>query len=352
MNHRVAAAVCAAALLSTPAPVTAAPKAEPTACYNAIYLTRDQSLLRLDDAAAEPTPVARFDAPLDAVAYVPATQAFWAVSGDEVVSFDQAGRITTRKQKPAALRGQDPVDLATGATGAATGRGDHWIVRTGREIVTYRMPALKEVDRHRLTGADILLPHRIADWDVNEADGRLYTIASGPPARLVRIDPRTGTTTAISAPRGLPALGTFGAIAVDPQGTLHALHDQTGRLYDIKLDEPTKATGKGRHHTGDRVGCRYLPRSLGLRRRQGPVPDHPRQERPPPQGHQRPDPRPDRHRGARLPSERPGRRPRQAGDGRARRHPRGRGHRHQRDRPQRPARCLARPGRQRPLRRP
>ncbi|MEV4533825.1 GEVED domain-containing protein [Asanoa sp. NPDC049518] len=230
MNHRVAAAVCAAAFLSAPAPVSAAPK--PAVCYNATYLTSDQSLIRLDDDATSPKTVARFDAPLDAVAYVPDTQRFWALSDDRVISFDQTGRITKRAPVPTALQAQI-------ATSAAAATRDRWIVRTDREVVTYKMPALEEVERHEIDGpgADILLRPQIADWDLD--GGKLYTIASG---QLLRIDPHTGRATPVATPTGLPRTGTFGAITIDPQGTLHALHDQTGRIYDVKLSKPSAAT--------------------------------------------------------------------------------------------------------------
>jgi len=236
----VAAAACAAAafLIATS---PAAASAEAPACFNAGYLVQDGNLLRFDDRATKP--IARFGAQLDAVAYVPKSQAFWAVSGDRVVSFDVAGRVTRRTALPAALRATDPIAAASGATGAAAGTGDRWIVRTGREVVTFRVPGLKELERHALNGpgADILLRPRIADWDINPADGRLYTIASGPPAQLLRIDPHTGTATPLATPRGLPATGSFGALTVDPQGTLHALHDPTGRLFDVDLKHPDKA---------------------------------------------------------------------------------------------------------------
>ncbi|GIF66067.1 hypothetical protein Ais01nite_41020 [Asanoa ishikariensis] len=248
MSHRVAAAVCAAAFLSTPAPVSAAPKQQPTVCSNATYLTRDQRLTRLDGDDTE-TPIARFDAPLDAVAYVPATGGFWAISGDRVVSFDQTGRITKRAPLPTALR-------ARNATSAAAGTSDRWIVRTDREVVTYRMPALKELDRHELDGpgADILLAPRIADWDLDH--GKLYTIASG---QLLRIDPRTGAATPIATPGGLPTTGTFGAIVIDPQGTLHAWHDQTGRRYDVKLSDPTTAKTKASSTPAARADAAACP---------------------------------------------------------------------------------------------
>ncbi|SNS91736.1 hypothetical protein SAMN05421812_102351 [Asanoa hainanensis] len=228
MNHRVAAAVCAAAFLSAPAPVSAAPQRQP-ACYNATYLARDHSLVK---TGKNETPVARFDAPLDALAYVPATERFWAISGDQVISFDGTGRVTKRAPIPAALQQRN-------TTSAAAGTKDRWIVRTDREVVTYRMPALKELERHEIDGpgADILLAPLIADWDLH--GGKLYTIADG---RLLTIDPHTGTAKPIATPTGLPTTGTFGAITIDPRGTLHALHDQTGSGYDVKLSNPTTAT--------------------------------------------------------------------------------------------------------------
>ncbi|HEV7708700.1 MAG TPA: GEVED domain-containing protein [Asanoa sp.] len=243
MQRFVAAAACAAAAFLSATPPAAA-SAETAACYNASYLVQDGNLLRFDDRAAKP--VARFDAPLDALAYVPKSQAFWAVSGDQVVSFDVSGRVTRRTALPDALRATDPIAVASGATSAAAGTGDRWIVRTGREVVTYRVPGLKELERHALNGpgADILLRPRIADWDLNPADGRLYTIVSGPPAQLLRIDPHTGTATPVATPRGLPATGSFGALTIDPQGTLHALHDPTGRLFDVDLTEPEPSTAK------------------------------------------------------------------------------------------------------------
>ncbi|WP_170215746.1 DUF6923 family protein [Asanoa ferruginea] len=258
MQRFVAAAACAAAAFLGATPPAAASAPTP-ACFNGSYLVQDGNLLRFDDRAA--TPVARFDAPLDAVAYVPASGAFWAVSGDEVVSFDVTGRVTRRAALPDALRATDPIAVASGSTSAGAGTGDRWIVRTGREVVTYRVPALKELERHALNGpgADILLRPRIADWDLNSADGRLYTIVSGPPAQLLRIDPHTGTATPIATPRGLPATGSFGALTVDPQGTLRALHDPTGRLFDVDLRQPAKATavdtGPSTRTRSDAAGC-------------------------------------------------------------------------------------------------
>ncbi|GIF77598.1 DUF6923 family protein [Asanoa siamensis] len=232
-------------LLSLAAPpASAATNADAPApgCYNAVYLVRDRTLVRVDQGTAEP--VSRFDAPLDAVAYVPATQAFWAISGERVISFDQAGTVRSRAPLPSALRRVDLISSVTGtATAAAAGSEDHWIVRTGGEIVTYRMPALQEVSRRKLAGpgADVLLAPRIADWDLNPVDGRLYTIVAGPPAQVVAIDPRTGNSTVLATPPGLPVLGSFGAVAVDPQGTLHALHDRSGRIYRLTLADLDRA---------------------------------------------------------------------------------------------------------------
>ncbi|MEV0715792.1 GEVED domain-containing protein [Asanoa sp. NPDC050611] len=251
MIHRFAVAVCAAALLLTPAPAAAAPS---TACYNATYLVRDRALARLD-GDEDPTPVAEFDEPLDAVAYVPETRAFWAVSGDHVIGFDQNGRVIKRRPKPRALIAADPITAATAGTSAGAGSGDRWIVRTGREVVTYRMPALDEVERHPLTGpgADILLRPLIADWDVH--DGRLWTVVAG---WLTRVDLHTGVATPVARPPGLPTTGTFGAVTIDPQGTLSALHDQSGRLYRIDLADPTTpvtTTTVGRAKRSDAAGC-------------------------------------------------------------------------------------------------
>ncbi|MEV4618946.1 GEVED domain-containing protein [Asanoa sp. NPDC049573] len=253
--HRfvAAAALAAAAVLFPLVPASAAAPA----CVNGGYLVQDGDLLRLADRAT----VARFDAPLDAVAYVPGSRAFWAVSGDQVVSFDTSGRITRRAPLPDALRVTGPVAVAGSATSAGAGTADRWIVRTGRDVVTFRVPALKEVERHPLDGpgADILLRPRIADWDVDPADGRLYTVASGPPAQLLRIDPHTGRVTPVAAPKGLPQTGSFGAVTVDPQGTLHALHDPSGRLFDLDLAKPTIATprtaGPRTQNRSDAAGC-------------------------------------------------------------------------------------------------
>ncbi|GAA1878659.1 DUF6923 family protein [Asanoa iriomotensis] len=258
MILRFAAAVSAAALLLVPGPAEGAPRA-PIPCSNAVYLTRDDTLLRLDGSGedAEPTPVAEFDAPLDAVAYVPETHAFWALSGEHVIGFDQTGRVVKRTPKPPALIPTDPITAASGGTGAGAGSGDRWIVRTGREVVTYRMPALKEVARHTLTGpgADILLRPLIADWDIS--DGQLYTIVAG---WLTRVDPHTGIATPVARPPGLPMTGTFGAVAIDPQGTLRALHDQTGRLYQVTLADPTTpvtttTVGKAKAVRSDAASC-------------------------------------------------------------------------------------------------
>ncbi|MDG4820933.1 GEVED domain-containing protein [Asanoa sp. WMMD1127] len=214
---------------------TAAPAQAAAGCYGEIYLTRDRTLHRLGDDS----PIAEFAATPDAVAWVPATRSFWAIAGDQVISFDQAGRITKRLPRPRALDNDDPVTVVTGVSSAATGAGDRWIVRTGRDVVTYRMPALKEIARRTLTApgaVDILLRPQIADWDLDR--GRLYSVVSG---TLIGINLDTGRVTAIARPHGLPVTGTYGAVAIDPQRTVHALHDQSGRLYEIDLDDPGAA---------------------------------------------------------------------------------------------------------------
>ncbi|NUT36314.1 MAG: hypothetical protein HOV79_24930 [Hamadaea sp.] len=196
-------------------------------CRNGFFLVQDKRLLRFDEDAAGYAPVATLSTQLNALAY--ADGKVHAIAGDDersrVVTVGPEGTITDRGPAPAALEG---------AYAAAADRGS-WLVLVGEdagtELVTVDVAGLVVKRRIRLSR-----PVDAGDWALH--DGQLFAIAPGEPPQLLRIDPATGVVTVAARLTGLPGDAAYGAVAVSPGGTLLALHNSTGRIYHIPLDQP------------------------------------------------------------------------------------------------------------------
>ncbi|WP_162907895.1 DUF6923 family protein [Allorhizocola rhizosphaerae] len=225
--------------------VPVGPLAQPTpACRNGFYLVHGQRLRQFDEFGDRSEPVARLPVTLNAAGYVPGADVLIGLSGGRVVNVDRAGTVTDRGAAPAGLAGAN----------AATVSGGRWLVRAGGELVAVDTSSLAVVRRVGLS-AHI----DVDDWDVNPADGKLYGLATGLlQTSLVRVDPASGEVARVFSFGLLPLTDSYGAVAVDMHGTLHALHNGTGRMYHMPLSNPARftVTNPGLHSgTSDAAGC-------------------------------------------------------------------------------------------------
>ena len=235
----VALTVPAGATVHAPPPRTEAPP-----CRNGFFLVQGSHLTRFDERAARHLPVAHLPVHVDALAYIERDNRFYGIAGSRAVTVTTGGAVTFVGHLPHELPGAR----------AAASRGPQWIVLAHGEIVTMRVPDLTVVSRVRLSRwIDV------GDWDLNPADGMLYGLSSGWRPQLVRVDPATGSVAVSAVPRDLPPGGGFGAVAIDPHGTLHALHDAKDRLYHIPLRSPERASSSTVDLPGGRSDAASCP---------------------------------------------------------------------------------------------
>ncbi len=221
--------LCAAlASAGAAAPAAAVDVVSPL-CRNGFYLVPEKALIRFDEHALDRVPVASLGDHINALAYAENQELLYGItetSGvSHVVTVDSEGKVADRGTAEAPLQGAY----------AGTAEAGKWIVHNGREIVTVELPGLAIMSTAKLpAGADV------GDWDLY--GGMLYGIATGASTRLLRIDPRTGDTAIVAQLPLLPKGSSYGAAVVDLYGTLHALHNATGRIYHVPLADPQRFT--------------------------------------------------------------------------------------------------------------
>lgn len=232
-----------------PAPIAVGePNGTPPTCRNGLYLTAGRSISRFDEPAVRQLPVADLPTVVNALGYAVDQDLFYAMAdyrdGSHLVTITAAGTLVDRGRAPLALRWSH-----AGAISA-----NRWYLRSDGDLMVVGVDPdspdyLRVQARQPLSAASPGdLPAgglSLGDWDVNPLDGRLYGIATGTggPGRLVSVDPATGTVSTVATPQGLPGDSSFGAVAVDPYGVLHALHNGTGRMFHLPLDNPGAARG-------------------------------------------------------------------------------------------------------------
>lgn len=85
----------------------------------------------------------------------------------------------------------------------------------------------------------------VSDWAYNPNDGFLYGVQpSGNTARVMRVNPTTGTVTALTTtlPTLSPAGNSWGAVVMDASGTLYAIYNGNGGVFRFTIAGNT-ATG-------------------------------------------------------------------------------------------------------------
>jgi hypothetical protein len=222
----VASLLCAA-LASAGAAAPAAPDGAGSLCRNGFYLVPEKELIRFDEHALDRVAVASMGDNVNALAYAESEELVYGVAAkggaSRVVTIDRNGTMTDRGAAP-----------LPGAY-AGTAESGQWIVHNGHEMATIELPGMEVVAKTKLpAGADV------GDWDLY--GGMLYGIATGSSARLLRIDPKTGASTVLAPLPALPKGSSYGAAVVDLHGTLHALHNATGRIYHVPLTDPGRFT--------------------------------------------------------------------------------------------------------------
>ncbi|GIG56959.1 hypothetical protein Lfu02_13310 [Longispora fulva] len=214
------------AALGLPAPGGADP---PTGCRNGFYLVRGSTLFRYDENAGDRTTVAVLPVPVNALGYAPGQGLFYGVGdyhgGSHLVTVSPGGTVTDKGPVPGGLRGA--------FAGAVSGRT--WYVRSDDELsvvdIAPGSPTFLKVTARIELSRDV----ELGDFDVDPADGALYGVDTDHgPGRLTRVDPATGDVTWLPTSPTLPGAGSYGAVVITPDGTLHALNNATGRLYHVR----------------------------------------------------------------------------------------------------------------------
>lgn len=216
----------ALALVLPPTSLALAPSslaAPDSLCRNGFYLVQQRELIRFDERAQRHLPVSQLPVQVNALAYIQKEEVFYGIAGKRFVTITASGELTDRGPVPSSLEGAY----------AAASDGPHWIVQGSHDIFTLDTPALTVVSKVPLT-------EDLGDWDFNPADGMLYGVTAVP--ALVRIDPSTGASSVVAQPPGLATGSNYGAAAIDLYGTLHVLHNSTGRVYHIPLSSPSSVT--------------------------------------------------------------------------------------------------------------
>ncbi len=225
-------------------PATAAAGEPGSLCRNGFYVIDDHSLRKFDEFGEVSEAVTQLSSTVNAVGYVAGEDVLIGLAASRVVTIDRQGTIRERGAAPKGLSGAR----------AGTVSGRRWLVRAGGELVAVDTSSLAVVSRVPLSAyVDV------DDWDVNPDDGKLYGLATGLlQTSLVRIDPGTGEVTRVYSFGLLPLLDSYGAVAIDMRGTMHALHSGSGRMYHMPLNNPGRftTTNPGLHSgTSDAAGC-------------------------------------------------------------------------------------------------
>ncbi len=165
---------------------------------------------------------------VNALGYDPERDLYYAIAGSEVATITRDGVLTVRGPAPVGLRGAH----------VGTISGGEWLLLSGGgELVAVDLETLAVKRRVVLS-----VEPRIGDWDAwRGALFGLDTDGQGGP-RLARVDPGTGRVSLSEQLDGLPGDGSYGGVVVDPAGTMHALHNLSGRLLHLPLGAPETAT--------------------------------------------------------------------------------------------------------------
>ncbi|WP_412543493.1 hypothetical protein R8Z50_13725 [Longispora sp. K20-0274] len=221
-------------------------------CGNGFYLVRGSTLFRYDKDAGGRTMVATLPVPVNALGYAPGQGLFYGIGdyhgGSHVVTVSPAGTVTDKGPSPGGLRG--------GFAGAVSGRT--WYVRSDDELAAVDIAPGSPTYLKVTSRTDLSHDVELGDFDVDPADGALYGVdTSHGHGRLTRVDPATGTVTWLPTSPALPGAGSYGAVVITPDGTLHALNNTTGRVYHVRRpggQVTSTADGPSTLHA-DAAGC-------------------------------------------------------------------------------------------------
>ncbi len=230
-------------LLAVPvAPVQAQVSA--SLCRNGFYLVHDRKLRKFDEFGELSQTVASLSKTVNAIGFVPGSEVLIGVSGSRAVTIDAQGSVSDRGAAPS----------GTAGARAATVSQNRWLVLNDGVLVAVDPSSLAVLSRVHLSAfVDV------DDFDVNPGDGKLYGLSTGLlQTHLVRIDPATGHVAFLFSYGLLPLFDKYGSVAIDMRGTMHALHNGSGRMFHIPLGNPGgfTVTNLGLNSgTSDAAGC-------------------------------------------------------------------------------------------------
>ncbi|MBB5870189.1 hypothetical protein F4553_003568 [Allocatelliglobosispora scoriae] len=198
-------------------------------CSGDYYLVRGTAFIKVDGGSR--STVAHLPGLVNALGYARDQGLFYGISGSRIVTVDPSGHLVNR--------GPAPQGLQSAYVGTVAGHS--WYLRRTYDLfvveVDPQAPGYLSVTRR----VQLQSNPSLGDWDRNPGDGDLYGVdGSGGTAKLTRVDPGSGAVTTTPLPSSVWH-GTYGAVAID-NGVLHALLNQTGRLYHIPLSNPTAVT--------------------------------------------------------------------------------------------------------------
>ncbi len=213
-------------------------------CRNGFYLVHDKKLRKFDEFGELSEPVASLSKTVNAMGFLSGQEILIGLSGNRVVTIDAQGSITDRGAAPS----------GTANARAAAVSGSRWLVLSDGVLVAVDPSSLAVTSRVHLSAfVDV------DDFDVNPGDGKLYGLATGLlQTHLVRIDPATGQVAFLFSFGLLPLLDRYGSVAIDMRGTMHALHNGSGRMFHVPLNNPSRfsVTNLGLSSgTSDAAGC-------------------------------------------------------------------------------------------------
>ncbi|GAA3859043.1 hypothetical protein GCM10022243_25960 [Saccharothrix violaceirubra] len=203
----------------------------------------------------------------------------YSAAQDRLYGVTEAGRFVVLDRNGHLLETRRSPEFRLRAVQSGAVVGDRFLVRSGSHLMAVDVdPAspdyLTVVDDTHLSP----LGYSVDDFDLNPADGLLYGVStSSDGARVVTLDPVSGSVREVPGTGDLPGGDGYGAVVFGRDNALYATNNRTGgrsTLWRIALDGSggtVPLAYGGPLHTIDASGCLSVP----------PVPEEPPPSPPP-----------------------------------------------------------------------